>query len=656
MLDDYLQEIGPQIHKLGFDCSVVAGGSYSYKYSLYRSLDEIRDIDLLIFFQTREDIVDFLTVHQQDLDKILHLDEAEKHFNREDLKLLTLGHADAIRYSGQNTLGQKISAKIISYDIFLEEKNTSISNRINIISEKDKRFYSHKTLVGQLVRIGVVNQRFHDDVCILGDPELFQIGSDYCLGVVADVCLTGKILQNSDKLDVDLIKKNLIKKIVFICEVSGYPEKWTDIIIRSDRLPYDFANYFSNQFPKIPLEKIKNYNHEEERYTVSIVSPVLGGSYEQAKLSIKNDSKIAEKRYLKISGPFSSNSKYGLAVYNNGERAFFKEMLNEYRFRGEIYGMITSSAYFDKLRSPIFTDPECQLVSYDWFPGDIVARQRLESISDVTFERLMDLELHKAEDHLNAYIRSRTEKETNKENVYESRIHDLYFGRLMGSRYVDYYQESIIRTKEKDIPFRAIESCPIKINGKKYPSLLNIIEKAKIILNPDNLGTDEIVCGLGDAHSGNVLCSNNLDSYIYIDYEFSGFHSPYLDIARQLYIDSAFDIYYSDVLPPKKRQAQVEVVDGCLEIRHDYFPDKLSSFIFKTKMEGILLPYRNYCRENKLSLTNNWKEILGLSLFCSGMLSRNISNFEKDNFILNIANSVESLDVDHYSHKFEKFK
>lgn len=655
MLDDYLQDIGPKIQKLNFDCSVVAGGSYSYKYSLYHSLDEIRDIDLLIFFPTKEDIVDFLTVHQYDLDNILHLEEVEKHFDREDLKLLTLGHADGIRYSGQNTLGQKISAKLIAYNIFQKEKNTGITTRINILSKKDKRFYPHKTLTGELVQFGIVNQRFHSDVCVLGDPELFQIGSDYCLGVVADVCLTGKILQNSDNLDVGIIKRDLIKKIVSFCETGGYPEEWTDIIIRSDRLPYDFAKYFCDQFPQIPLEKIKSHINKEERYTVSIVSPVLGGSYKQAELSIKNDSEIAEKRYLKISGPFSSNSKYGLAVYNNGERAFFKEMLNEYRFRGEMYGMITSSAYFDRLRSPIFTDPECLLISYDWFPGDILARQRLDVVNDLTFGRLMELELHKAEDHLNAYIRSGTESKTDKD-IYESRIHDLYFGRLMGSRYTDYYKKAIIRTKEKDIPFSSIESCPIKINGKEYPSLLEIIDTAKKILNPDNLGNKELVCGLGDAHSGNVLCSNNLDSYIYIDYEFSGFHSPYLDIAKQLYFDTAFDLFYSDVLPPKKRQIQVEILDGYLEIRHDYTPDKLSSFIYKTKMEGILLPYRNYCQENKLPLDNNWKDILGLALFCAGMLSRNVSSFDQDNFLLNIANSVESTDIDHYSHKFETFK
>jgi len=654
--DDYIQEIGPAIQKLSIDCSVIAGGSYSYKYSLISSLTEIRDLDLLIFVSTRENITDLLTVHQKDLDQILHLETVEKHFSREDLIPITQGYADAIRYSGINDLGQRISAKIIAYDQICSPVKPQ--SRINVLSKKDKRFYQNKTTSGKPISIGVVNQMCGSELCILGDPDLFVLGNEYSLGVISDVCLSGKIIHNSPNTDITTLKRHLIDKIVNICQLNEFPRKWSDILVRSDRLPPEFEANFNNQFPQITVAHNETRSQKTfiPQYAVSVTSPIIGGRFNQMVFKKKIQDGIREKRYIRSSGPFSSNSNYGLAVYNNGEKAFFKEMLDQNRFQGELLGLKTASSYFSKIRTPIYTEPDKFLISYDWYPGDILSRQRLDEVTDIQFKKIMEIELRKAEDHLNAYIRSAADfldyRRRDGAGIYYSRINDLYYGRLIGSRLDDYYQNSSLTIDGETIPFEMLKSMDFVINGREYPSIEKTIELGTQYLNPDYLKESDHVCGLGDAHSGNIICPNNLDTYEYIDYEFAGFHSPYLDIAKQLYNDTAFNLFYSDLLSPIKRDITVKVIDGKVVIDHNYIPDKLSSYLYATKIQGIINPYQNYCRTHSMDIAEDWKKILGHALFCCGFLTRNISKFNQDDFLLNLANSIEATDFDQYSLKF----
>lgn len=649
--DDYLQEIGPELEKIGFSCGVVAGGSYVYKRDLFNSLSEIRDLDLLVFLPNKEIITDLITTHQQDLDRILRLAEVEKHFTREDLNPIVSGHADAIRYSGRNNINQKISIKILPVDIFASSEDKK-PKRINVLSKKDKRFYPHKTLDGQDVFIGMVNQKTSNELCILGDPDLISIGNKYCLGVISDVFLSGEIIHESTGVKLLNLKDNLINKIVTCVSESGKPENWSDILVRNDRMSTEFKNYFCKQFPS--LENIVSTNNHSKisDFTVSVVSPIFGGRYKQVDLKKKISSRIKEKRYVKSSGPFSSNSNYGLAVFDSGEKAFFKEMLNQYRFRGEIYGLITTSAYFKNIRLPIYTDPEVNLLSYDWFPGDILARQRLVDPNQDTANKIMELELRRAEDHLNAYIRSSQDSKNNNEEMYGSRIHDLFYGRLTGNRLNEYYGGLSIEIEEESVSFSKLATLPIKINNHLFPSINEIIQLSTQRLNPENLREKEMVCGFGDAHSGNIICSNNLEEYSYIDYEFAGFHSPYLDIAKQLYNDTAYQLLYADKLPQSPKKYSVSIKNNYLVIDHGFVPDRISRLIYKTKLEGILLPYRKYCLDQKKPQDKDWKEMLGSALFCCGFLTRNISEFSTQDFIINLANSIEASDLDYYSKKY----
>jgi len=58
---DYLPSIGKEIEELGIKNGVIAGGSYSYKKSQFDSLQEIRDLDILIVLGSFEDLASLLT-------------------------------------------------------------------------------------------------------------------------------------------------------------------------------------------------------------------------------------------------------------------------------------------------------------------------------------------------------------------------------------------------------------------------------------------------------------------------------------------------------------------------------------------------------------------------------------------------------------------
>lgn len=652
--NDYLCEIGPALKDLGYECGIVAGGSYSYKHNLYSSLSEVRDIDLLLILESNEKISDILTVDQHNIDKILHLDETERHFSRQDIEPFTLGYADGIRYSGINQLGQKISIKILSYKTLENLYTNKEWGRLNILSKKDKRIFPKKTLQGEPTLIAIVNQRVGNDFCILGDPDFIAGYSSFCLGVVSDLFISGLILHQTPDINIDSLKQKFIQKIYQKCQQTGFPERWSKILSRYERMPEDFKRLFESQFPAIiNYEESASTNHN--KFFLHIVSPIIEGRYPQLNLSKKINSTIKEKRYMQSSGPFSSNSNYGVAIFESGEKTFFKEMLNQFRFRGEMYGLITASAYYRKLKEPIYSEPENNLISYDWFPGDILSRKRLTEVDDTTLEKILTLELQRAEDHLNAYIRSAVDLKSKDfyENSYRSRIHDVFFGRLTSDRYHKYYDNLELELPNDDkISFKEFARLKLIINDIEYPCIAETIKYATEILDPKRLESKEMVCGLGDSHSGNIMCSHNLDDYQYIDYELSGFHSPYLDISKQIYYDTSYEIIYSDKLIQKDFDLSIKREEGKIIIKHNFLPSLISCYMFKIKLNGVLLPYRSFCQENSLKADNDWKIILGMSLFCNGLLTRDPVSFNTKYLWLNICNAIQASMIDSFSKNY----
>ncbi len=653
---DFLPTLGKEFSDLGYEVAIIAGGSYSYKQDAFESFDEIRDIDLLLVVKGKEKFLDLVKNRQGDIDRILKITKPEIHFSEADLSPLFQGYADAIRYSGINEYEQKISIKMIEQGYAERIFSENEPGRINVLSKKDKRFYAKKTIDGSNFYLGVINQKTPSGLTILGDPDLFELNGIYSLGVIADVLLSGKAVHDEKDI-IGNLKKLLIKKVArkYKGHNGNMPDDWTKMMVRRERFPAEFIkefnDYANSAFGDIEGSDEKSKRPDKKEYYVQIASPIIPKTHSPLRIAKKMDEEISELRYITTSGPFSSNSKYGVAVLSNGENVFFKEMLNEFRFRGEIYGFTTASAYYGRLQEPIFTDPGKNMIAYKWFDGDITARKRLDLVTDDLMKNYMETELRKAEDSLNAYLLSATDIHkgvVKKEELYTSRIHDLFYGRLMGDRLSKFYNDFTFETNGIKVGFEELMGMTIVINGVTYRSIRDSVDKARSDLFPEYLNEKLMICGLGDAHSGNIMSSGNPDDYLYIDYEFSGFHSPYLDMAKAIYNDCSFNIFYVDKLPKQDFHIEVKVDGDRLIIEHDYKFDSLSKFLLKTKMEGVVLPMRDFLNGKGISTDDDWLDTLGSAMLCCGLLTRNLSEFDETGFFLNLANVIEATKFETY--------
>ena len=87
------------------------------------------------------------------------------------------------------------------------------------------------------------------------------------------------------------------------------------------------------------------------------------------------------------------------------------------------------------------------------------------------------------------------------------------------------------------------------------------------------------ICGLGDGHLGNVLLSkekgmNQEYNVLMVDYEISGYHSPFLDLVKPYYVDVFFAIFFADILSvdnllQKGLISRLSVDNNCITIDLD---------------------------------------------------------------------------------------
>ncbi|KAG1896189.1 uncharacterized protein F5891DRAFT_959048 [Suillus fuscotomentosus] len=135
----------------------------------------------------------------------------------------------------------------------------------------------------------------------------------------------------------------------------------------------------------------------------------------------------------------------------------------------------------------------------------------------------------------------------------DSPIHKFYYDRLHNDvRFTKhYYPTTPGFSGDNAVQFDDFIALPWKIDGVEYPPLQESFRKAERILDPHGQVLPKLwAClGLGDGHGGNVMISpKKQDPAIYfIDYEAAGHHSPFLDLAKPLYLDGFFPVMYHDI-------------------------------------------------------------------------------------------------------------
>lgn len=94
------------------------------------------------------------------------------------------------------------------------------------------------------------------------------------------------------------------------------------------------------------------------------------------------------------------------------------------------------------------------------------------------------------------------------------------------------------------------------LNDVSVPSISAILNEAQENLSPGAMQDCILGVGHGDLHFGNILVSDSSDrgssdsclSLVYVDYGFTGLHSPWLDLAKPLYNDVFHSYFYADLL------------------------------------------------------------------------------------------------------------
>ena len=123
---------------------------------------------------------------------------------------------------------------------------------------------------------------------------------------------------------------------------------------------------------------------------------------------------------------------------------------------------------------------------------------------------------------------------------------------------------------------------------------------------------------------GSARMQNSSREILYIDYEVAGFHSVILDMAKPLYNDVFFNIFYADVLQLEgPLDISVSFEQNTTSIYFHLKLDSLSEAIMDIKNCYLYTPFRQIAKSVDFDLYNaEDMRKLGFALFACAVLSR----------------------------------
>lgn len=371
------------------------------------------------------------------------------------------------------------------------------------------------------------------------------------------------------------------------------------------------------------------------------------------------------------------------APHNKWLDVFVKTALS---YAAEVEAFPYVQAYFPSstIQEVIAINPGTRQLFYRYFNGKTVLDIRLEYLlmqktkastffssgGDFKFERwLLGVEAQRAQDTISAYNSSwmwpnKDYSKRQKDVQMPQGIHRFFYHRLHDNRRInDFYDneraEFLRTTLGAQLSFPSFLDLPITINGVSYGSLQFNLDRAAIYLHPQALHFETLptAFGLGDGHGGNVMANfpdrdvASTSTLRYIDYEVAGFHSPYIDMAKPIYLDSFFTALYADLLADDitdsctsgtRWKLHWEVNESQIDITYTYKVNFLEKGLAATKLEYVLRPVLEYVSALELpsEMVQDAERALGYALFCCAVLTRDLSS-RADVFFLNLALGLE---------------
>jgi len=645
---DYFPAIGELLSKrYGISASVLGAGGYSYKERVdNQTLPELLDIDFIIVVDSQTDLLNLLSSQQKILNDLFKIVIPEYTFLIKDIKLWEERKINFVRYAGKNSENKKISIKITTKDVLNDAYSVNRQNDFLILSHKDKRFFPRKSVFGNEVFVGLINGIAGANfLSVWGDKDFYLL-KDQCIpGMITDMLITGKIIFDHPSVNLQSLRQKAVYKLVKLVQKyrKGYPDDWSEVFVRGKKFPEDYKTKLNHYICSVIKRKMtfvaksKGMDNYPVKFYLNIVPTKDRLIYHPQKIK-KNFKRRDIKNFIQLpKHAISFNSDFGKMVLDDNREFFYKKPKSAISFNSELNGVSMLSCYYRKLQYPVYWNKGNNLVAYPWSDYQPLSTKFINKLIDNN-EALMDLELKRDGDILNAYISSLEENRRVKAQE-SSGINNLYFQRLVGGRLNDFYDNSCVMVGDRKLHVSEICSLNPIINSRKYGPLGESIETAIKLLNPDYLKNKAKICGLGDGHIGNLMVNDDLSDYFYIDYEFSGYHSPYLDMAKPLYLDCFWRIWLADYIKNFKPEITAKVVGRELIIEHQYQISEVEKMMLKAKMGAIVKNFNKHLKEKGL-LCKDWEQILNSAVFCCAFLTRNISKFDSNIFLLNLTFAI----------------
>ncbi|HET7640211.1 MAG TPA: hypothetical protein VFK47_15905, partial [Ktedonobacteraceae bacterium] len=249
---------------------------------------------------------------------------------------------------------------------------------------------------------------------------------------------------------------------------------------------------------------------------------------------------------------------------------------------------------------------------------DLMRAVETGDAEDGTFEMLVSAEKKECARLLDIY-RSTFAPGTAEKHA-RAPIHQLFWHRLTGGRYKNFYEGKVIPLPagvQRAQPFAGVRGVPEKlpssfsppqaasqrgrkkeevalffdellryhwmINGVLQPRTLGeLIERAKVVLNPAREALT--IIGHGDAHFGNVFLENQI-RFLYFDPAFAGRHTPLLDVIKPLFHNVFATWMYFPHDIAQRLELTVSKQGMTISIEHNYTLPPVREAILQTKVE-----------------------------------------------------------------------
>ena len=202
-----------------------------------------------------------------------------------------------------------------------------------------------------------------------------------------------------------------------------------------------------------------------------------------------------------------------------------------------------------------------------------------------------------------------------------------------------------------------MQHLPIIINGKGHRLLKYHLDSARFVLNStkaNGLSILPVALELDDAHGVNVTVNptERPTPSIHIDYEVAGYQSPFLNLAKPIYLDSFFEAAYADVLPGNLSYddarnmiaLQWRIEDDAIHVDYRFGLSPSSCAYAAIKLGYILEPLLVQMYQDEAFQSNLSEEVLANALFCCSMLTRSHKD-RPDVFFLNLAIGIRLADA-----------